>query len=145
MGFFSIRKCIHNQNTEKSWPYWILLRRHKAYTHNVGILCPTDSIKMAKKLELESRAKREEKREQSKRYRDKGEHNYRNEMEELMFSYLNFSRSCTPILEIYGEVVNMIPKNKLAEAEFRIVEVGTDNIQMDALLAKLTYIGSEIN
>ena len=33
----------------------------------------------------------------------------------------------------------------LAEAEFRIVEGGTDNIQMDALLAKLSYIGSEIN
>ncbi len=43
------------------------------------------------------------------------------------------------------------PKQKLeiimalAEAEFRIVEGGTDNIQMDALLARLTYIGSEIN
>ena len=33
----------------------------------------------------------------------------------------------------------------LAEAEFRIVEGGTDNIQMDALIAKLSYIGSEIN
>ncbi len=33
----------------------------------------------------------------------------------------------------------------LAETEFRIVEGGTDNIQMDALLAKLSYIGSEIN
>jgi len=43
------------------------------------------------------------------------------------------------------------PKQKLeiimalAEYEFRIVEGGTDNIQMDALLAKLSYIGSEIN
>lgn len=33
----------------------------------------------------------------------------------------------------------------LGEAEFRIVEGSSDNIQLDALLAKLAYIGSEIN
>ncbi|MCL4453296.1 replication factor C small subunit [Ferroplasma sp.] len=46
---------------------------------------------------------------------------------------------------------HIAPKQKLAiimalaEAEFRIVEGGTDSIQMDALLARLSHIGSEIN
>ncbi len=33
----------------------------------------------------------------------------------------------------------------LAEAEFRIVEGSSDNIQLDALLAKIAYIGTEYN
>ncbi len=33
----------------------------------------------------------------------------------------------------------------LGESEFRIVEGSSDNIQLDALLAKLAYIGQEIN
>ena len=32
----------------------------------------------------------------------------------------------------------------LAEFEFRIAQGGTDNVQMDALLARISYIGSEI-
>ena len=33
----------------------------------------------------------------------------------------------------------------LAEAEYRIVEGGSDNIQLDALLARLVKIGSEFS
>jgi replication factor C small subunit len=33
----------------------------------------------------------------------------------------------------------------LAEAEFRIVEGGSDKIQLDALLARLVKIGSEFS
>ncbi|EQD59381.1 Replication factor C domain protein, partial [mine drainage metagenome] len=43
------------------------------------------------------------------------------------------------------------PKQKLsiimalAEAEFRLVEGGSDRVQLDALLAKIGWIGQEIN
>ena len=90
--FFPAGNAFMTRTLKKLGPHWILLRRRKAYTYNVGILCPASNIKKANKLEIESRTKREEKREQSKKYRDKREHNYRNEMEELMFSYLNFSK-----------------------------------------------------
>ena len=90
--FFPSGNAFITRTLKKLGPHWVLLRRRKAYTYNIGILCPAYNIKKANELELESRAKREEKREQSKKYRDKSEHNYRTEMEELMFSYLDFSK-----------------------------------------------------
>ncbi len=76
---------------KKLGPHWILLRRDGKYTYNVGILCPIDNIAKARELETQSQSKREERREKSRKYRDKSELNYRKEVEELMFSHLDFS------------------------------------------------------
>lgn len=72
--------------------YWILLRRRKQYTYTVGILCPAESVIQARKLEGESRSKREESREKAKKYTEKKELEYQENLEKLMIEYLNFSK-----------------------------------------------------
>ena len=76
---------------KKLGPHWILLGRDGKYTYNIGIICPAENMMKAREMETESQLKREITREKSKKYREKSEHNYRKEMEELMFSYLEFS------------------------------------------------------
>lgn len=77
---------------KKLGPHWVLLRRHKERTYTVGIICPANSIKEARKLEEETKEKRESDREKSKIRRERMEENYKEELEGLMYSYLNFSK-----------------------------------------------------
>ena len=44
-----------------------------------------------------------------------------------------------------GTNFQAIAEAVLGETEFRIVEGASDNIQLDALLAKLVHVGREIN
>ncbi len=77
---------------KKLGPHWILLRRHGKYTYNVGILCPAENVVKTRELEQQSRSKREDRREKSKKYRERTELNYQKKLEESMLSYLGFSK-----------------------------------------------------